>query len=114
MNQWTLLVGTIPLVYAISGGAIKNFQLDTLQDHELYLTAAQSIFAVAVLVNLKLSRTDGILLLALFTAQLIVEGIRMEVAVIYSVLAIFYHIRHRRFLWPTAQVGLGLKRKSRS
>lgn len=113
VNQWTLLVGTIPLVYAISGGAIKNFQLDTLQDHELYLTAAQSIFAVAVLVNLKLSRSDGILLLALFTAQLIVEGIRMEVAVVYGVLAIFYHIKHRRYLWPAAQVGLGLKSRKK-
>ena len=88
VNQWTLLVGTIPLVYAISGGAIKTFQLDTLQDHELYLTAAQSIFAVAVLVNLKLSKGDGILLVALFAAQLIVEQIRMEVAAVYVALAI--------------------------
>ena len=114
VNQWTLLVGTIPLVYAISGGAIKNFQLDTLQDHELYLTAAQSIFAVAVLVNLKLSRSDGILLLALFLAQLIVEGIRMEVAMVYGVLAVIYHIKNRRDLWPAAQVGLGLKRRSKA
>ncbi len=109
VNQWTLLVGTIPLVYAISGGTIKNFQLDTLQDHELYLTAAQSIFAVAVLVNLRLSRIEGVLLVALFTAQLVVEQIRMEVALIYVILAIVYHILHRKHLWPTAMTGLGLK-----
>jgi cation:H+ antiporter len=113
VNQWTLLVGTIPLVYAISGGAIKNFQLDTLQDHELYLTAAQSIFAVAVLVNLRLNRSEGILLVALFAAQLIVEQIRMQVAAVYVGLAIVYLILHRKHLWPTVVTGLGLKRKAK-
>ena len=66
VNQWTLLIGTIPLVYAISGGAIHPFALDIKQQHELYLTAAQSLFGVAVLVNLRLNRTDGLLLLVLF------------------------------------------------
>jgi len=109
VNQWTLLVGTIPLVFAISGGVIRPFALDTLQQHELILTAAQSIFAVAVLVNLRLNRSEGVLLVALFAAQLIVAKIRMEVAFVYGVLAIVYHILHRRHLWPTALVGLGLK-----
>ncbi|MEW5796308.1 MAG: sodium:calcium antiporter [Candidatus Zixiibacteriota bacterium] len=113
VNQWTLLVGTIPLVFAISGGAIRPFVLDTLQQHELYLTAAQSIFAVAVLVNLKLSRMDGILLVVLFTAQLVVSKIRMEVAAVYVVLAIVYHILNRKHLLPAAITGLGLKPRKR-
>ena len=113
VNQWTLLVGTIPLVYAISGGAIKTFQLDTLQDHELYLTAAQSIFAVAVLVNLRLSRLEGLLLVVLFTAQLVVEGIWMPIAYIYIGLAVVFHILNRKHLLPAAVIGLGLKRKTK-
>ncbi len=112
VNQWTLLIGTIPLVYAISGGAIRPFVLDTLQDHELYLTAAQSLFAVAVLVNLRLNRTEGLLLLVLFALQLVVEHIRMEVAMVYIALAIFFHIIHRKCLIPALYTGLGLKRKS--
>jgi cation:H+ antiporter len=111
VNQWTLLIGTIPLVFAISGGAIRPFVLDTLQDHELYLTAAQSLFAVAVLVNLKLSRIEGGLLLFLFALQLVVEQIRMEVALAYVVLAIIFHIIHRKHLIPAAITGLGLKRR---
>ena len=84
VNQWTLLVGTIPLVYAISSTTLWNpFPLDTFQQHELYLTAAQSLFGMAVLVNLKLNRSEGVLLLVLFLSQLIVEQIRMEVAAIY-------------------------------
>lgn len=109
VNQWTLLIGTIPLVYAISGGFIEPFVLDTKQQHELYLTAAQSLFGVAVLVNLRLNRTDGMLLLVLFLSQLIVEHIRMEVAAIYVALAIVMHILHRKDLIPALKTGLNLK-----
>jgi len=111
VNQWTLLIGSIPLVFAISGGAIRPFVLDTLQDHELYLTAAQSLFGVAVLVNLKLSRTEGLLLFVLFALQLVVEQIRTEVAIVYIALAIVFHIMHRKSLIPAAITGLGLKRR---
>lgn len=111
VNQWTLLVGTIPLVYAISGGAIKPFVLDTFQDHELFLTAAQSLFAVAVLVNLKMSKTNGWLLFILFMAQLIVEQIRIEVGIVYLILALIYHILHRKSLLPAAKMGLNFRNK---
>ncbi len=114
VNQWTLLVGTIPLVYAISGQAIKPFVLDTLQDHELYLTAAQSLFAVAVLVNLRLGRVQGILLVVLFLAQLLVADIRMEIAAVYIVLAVVFHILHRKCLLPAARMGIGLRPRSES
>lgn len=111
VNQWTLLIGTIPLVFAISGGAIRPFILNDLQIHELVLTSAQSLFAVAVLVNLKFNRAEGLLLVALFGAQLIVESIRIEVAVIYILLAVVYHIMQRKHLIPAAQMGLNLKSK---
>lgn len=111
VNQWTLLIGTIPLVFAISGGVIRPFVLDSLQRHELFLTAAQSLFAVAVLVNLKFSRSNGLLLLVLFASQLIIQQIRMEVAVIYLLLAVVYYILHRKCLLPAARIGLGLKKK---
>ncbi len=111
VNQWTLLIGTIPLIFAISGGVVRPFMLDSLQDHELLLTAAQSLFAVAVLVNLRLSRTNGLLLFVLFTSQLIVEKIRMEIAAVYILLALVYHIKHWRCLIPAARMGLGVKKK---
>ena len=108
VNQWTLLIGTIPLVFAISGGAVRPFVLDDLQSHELLLTAAQSLFAVAVLVNLTLSRLDGILLATLFLAQLVVAEIRLEVMFAYLVLAVLFHVLNRKSLIPAARMGLGI------
>lgn len=109
VNQWTLLIGTIPLVYAISGQEIRPFVLDTLQKNELYLTAAQSLFAVAILISLRLDALRGTLLLVLFLAQLIFKEIRLEVAAIYMVLAVIFYIINRKKLIPTIRVGLGMK-----
>lgn len=111
VNQWTLLVGTIPLVFSISSGAVRPFILDVRQDHELLLTAAQSLFGLAVLMNLRFNRPEGILLAVLFLAQLIFAEIRMEVMVIYLVLAVVYIIMQRQQLLPTLRTGLGLKKR---
>jgi len=108
VNQWTLLIGTIPLVFAISGRAVVPFHLDTLQQHELILTAAQSLFAVAVLVNLHLSRSDGFLLLGLFLIQLIISEIHIWVAIVYGALAIGYHVVHWRQMILAGKEGLGM------
>lgn len=111
VNQWTLLIGTIPLVYAISAGEITAFTLDDKQVSELWLTAAQSLFAVAVIVNLRVGSGEGLLLLVLSLAQFIVEAIRIEVAIVYIVLAIIAHVMYRHDLIPAARIGLGIRRK---
>ncbi len=70
VNQWTLLVGTLPLVYAISFGSLTHsFQLGGRQVEEVLLTVAQSLFAVAVLASLSISRGEAAALLFLFLAQ---------------------------------------------
>ena len=106
VNQWTLLVGTIPLVYAISAQEIKPFPLDNFQNAELFLTAAQSLFGVALLICLKFNRTSGILLLLLFLSQLIVQQIRIEVAVIYMIFGAIYLFKARGSILPTIKTGL--------
>ncbi|MBQ7617792.1 MAG: sodium:calcium antiporter [Desulfovibrio sp.] len=72
LNQWTLLVSMIPGVYAISSGAISPaINLDQHQFQEILLTAAQSLFAIALLTDLRLNMRDAICLLVLFLAQLL-------------------------------------------
>ncbi|MGH2739220.1 MAG: sodium:calcium antiporter [Actinomycetota bacterium] len=70
VNQWTLLVGTLPLVFSIGAGAVGALPLDGRQQEEVLLTAAQSLFAVAVIANLSISRAEALALLVLFSAQL--------------------------------------------
>ena len=70
LNQWTLLVGMIPGVYAVSSGGTTPINLDPHQFQEIFLTAGQSIFAVALLLDLRLGLREAAALLVFFLAQL--------------------------------------------
>jgi cation:H+ antiporter len=113
VNQWTLLVGTIPLVYSISLGEIGQMPLDVRQDQEILLTAAQSIFAVVVLMNLNLSLWEGGVLFSLFAAQLIFPQIRIEVSILYIVLAAVLMLRRTHDVLPLIREGLFSPSKSK-
>jgi len=69
VNQWTLLVGMLPLVYSLSSGALKPMEMDARQSEEIFLTAAQSLFAVVIILNLRFSITEALLLFVLFGTQ---------------------------------------------
>lgn len=74
VNQWTLLIATIPLVYTVSRGGIHAMPLGERQVEEVFLTAAQSAFAIGVLANLTITRLEAILLLVLFSTQFAFES----------------------------------------
>ena len=71
VNQWTLLVGMLPVVYAISAGTTGGMHMDSRQVEEVLLTAAQSLFAVVVLVNLSFSLFEATVIFILFSTQLL-------------------------------------------
>jgi len=105
VNQWTLLVGTLPIVFSISAGVFHGLPIDTLQREELFLTAAQSAFAVAVLSNRSLGVREAVALLGLFAAQFVLGGVlphdaraveRIGVGIVYLVLAAGMLYRQRQ------------------
>ncbi len=72
LNQWTLLVGMIPGVFALSHGSLDHpLPMGALQMHEILLTAAQSFLAVALLASLRLTIGGALLLFGLFVGQFI-------------------------------------------
>ena len=70
VNQWTLLIGTLPIAYSLSSGTVAAMHLDERQVHEVLLTSAQSLFAIVLLVDLRFGLLDAVLLFTLFTIQL--------------------------------------------
>jgi cation:H+ antiporter len=112
VNQWTLLVGTLPLVFAVASGTATGLPVGPAQREELLLTAAQSLFAVALLVNLYLSAREAAALVGLFLLQFalaaLVPGATELVAlsVTYLLLAAVLLVRARNLLGPTVRDGL--------
>jgi cation:H+ antiporter len=73
LNQWTLLIGTLAVVYSISAGAVGTLSFDQKQAAEIWITAAQSFFAIAVLTNFEISTREAVALLGLFATQVLAE-----------------------------------------
>ena len=95
VNQWTLLIGSLPLAYSISGGEVAALDFDSRQAEEVFLTAGQSLFAVAIFVSLTMVWWEAVLLAALFGTQFFFTDttIRTAYGAGYCVLALFVFTR---------------------
>jgi cation:H+ antiporter len=115
VNQWTLLVGTLPLVYSIASGAPSLLPLDGRQAMEIFLTSTQSLFAIMLVVALVLSWKGALALFVLFIAQLVApwEGAHLWFAVAYVVgaigLLLFDGTRRRGLLRLPVEARLALR-----
>ncbi len=70
VNQWTLLVGTLPIVFMIFAGQVHGLPLDEVQRDELWVTATQSVFAVAIIASRTITTKEAWAMLSLFAVQL--------------------------------------------
>jgi len=100
VNQWTLLIGTLPIAFMLSSGdwgLTSGLPLDDRQREEVFLTAAQSAFAIAVFINLRMSTLEATGLFVLFATQLFItnEQVRVYYAFAYTLLCIALLVLHR-------------------
>lgn len=72
INQWTLLVGMLPLAMSAGAQQVMALPLNARQHEEFFLTAAQSLFGISLLIGLRFSLWRGLILAALFMAQVLI------------------------------------------
>ena len=90
VNQLTLLVGSMVVIFSMSAGQPLAFPLDSRQSAEFLLTAAVSTFAILLIAPRVVSWKAGAVLLGLFIAHLFFAdtGERLVFAYIYLGLAV--------------------------
>lgn len=98
INQWTLLIAMLPLVYAIALGRLSPLPLDSHQQQEIWLTAAQSLFAILLLLDLRLSLVGAGALFGLFIVQLVMPDIRVPMIGVYLVAGLVTVVASRNHL----------------
>lgn len=96
VNQWTLLIGCLPIAFAISSQSIDPLPTDGRQTEEVLLTAAQSLLAVVLLINLRMSVIEAGALAVLFLAQFLTPHSlvpRDTFSIMYIALAAIFVVR---------------------
>jgi cation:H+ antiporter len=73
LNQWTLLIGTLAVVYSVAAGQVATLPFDQKQVVEIWITAAQSFFAIAIITNFEITVREAVGLFLLFISQVLVE-----------------------------------------
>ena len=102
INQWSLLVGSLPIAHFFGGGG-SDLSLDARQIEEFVLTASQTVMGVAIIIALRFSRTSAIALAAIFAVQFFVTDTtgRYILSALQIVIAVVLLVRNRRDILPT-------------
>lgn len=108
LNQWTLLVGMIPGVYAVSSGSVNPpIPMDSHQMNEILLTAAQSLFAICLLLRMRIGMPGAMALFGLFLIQFLSPFIQAPVEAAMGL----PHVPDRLHIWFSL-IYVALDRKS--
>jgi cation:H+ antiporter len=104
VNQWTLLVGAIPIAFCLSAGSLSGLPLDERQTEELILTSTQSLLATILVIDLRFSRAEAVLLALLFGGQFLFTSTEVRYIFIALYLAISVGLlvadpQRRHLLW---------------
>lgn len=102
LNQWTLLAGSMPIAYVIGGGANAALPVDGRGAEELWLTTAQTLLGVAILLALRWGLASSLLMLGLFLVSVIPdETFRTYLGLAHLLLALGYFWGNRAKIMPT-------------
>ena len=96
INQWTLLVAMLPIVFSLSQGSITGFSFTTEQKSELLLTIGQSLVGLTFLLNMKFDWWEALAMFVLFLAQLVLP--------VFFGNAVRHWITYAFFLWTLVEL----------
>lgn len=102
VNQWSLLVGSLPIAHLLGGGG-TDLALDARQVEEFVLTATQTVMGVAIILALRFHWAWALSLFAIFAAQFAVTDTtgRYWLSALQLAVALVLLVVHRHSILPT-------------
>jgi cation:H+ antiporter len=83
INQWTVLVAMIPIVYSLSRGEVSVIHFDVHQKTEILLTIVQGVLGFLFLANMEFRWHEAAGLFILWFVQFLVPSWREEIIYVY-------------------------------
>jgi cation:H+ antiporter len=86
INQWTMLVAMIPMVYSVSQGHVSQIPFDARHREEILLTILQSGLGIVLLLDMKYTWIEAVVLFILWFVQFAVPSSREALLWVYGAL----------------------------
>jgi len=93
INQWTILVATIPFIYSFGLKHVAPVVFDEHQKVEILLTIVQSYLGFLFLASMDFAFFEAVGLFGLWITQFFIPGVREEITYVYGVWALIETIR---------------------
>ena len=93
INQWTILVAMIPVIYSLGMGKIAYVVFDEHQKVEILLTIIQSYLGFLFLASMDFNFFEAAALFILWLVQFLLPGIREEIIWVYGAWALIETFR---------------------
>jgi len=88
INQWTVLAGMIPLVYSVSLGHVAAIPFDGMHRHEILLTILQSLLGMILLMNMRYTWWEALVVFVMWFVQFCVPSLRVAMIAAYGALIV--------------------------
>ncbi len=85
INQWTMLVAMLPMVFGASRGETSTIEFDEHQKTEILLTLAQSLLGMLVLAGMSFRWYQALALFVLWSLQFVFSELREEITGVYLI-----------------------------
>ncbi len=89
VNQWTVLVATVPFIYSYGMGHPAHITFDDHQKVEILLTIVQSYLGFVFLASMDFSLKEAAGLFVLWLIQLLIPSVREEIIWVYGFWAVW-------------------------
>ena len=93
INQWTLLVAMLPVLYSVSVGAPAVIPFDAQQRLQLWMTLGQALVGMMFLINMELGWWEAAVLFVLFVIPFAIPGAAAVVTWAYFAWAAIEFVR---------------------
>jgi cation:H+ antiporter len=85
INQWTVLVAMLPIVFGASRGELTPIEFDDYQKKEILLTLAQSVLGMLILASMRFQWYEALALFLLWLVQFVFSDLREEITGVYLI-----------------------------
>jgi cation:H+ antiporter len=89
INQWTVLAAMIPVVYSLSLGHVAAIPFDAMHLQEILLTILQSLLGMILLMNMRYSWWEAVIIFVLWFVQFVIPHLREPLVYVYAAFIAF-------------------------
>src|SRR5579884_2144238 len=104
INQWTLLVAMLPIVYSMSLGATAAIPFDAQQELQLLMTIGQALVGMLFLVNMVLEWWEALVLFVLWAFQFVFSAMGANIALFGFVVNVDWLVTVIYYIWAAAEL----------